>query len=51
MLLSKKAIEDLRRIYFMKYNVTLTDAQANDMGLKILRFYEFKYRDDRHSKI
>lgn len=53
MQLSKKAIEYFKKIYSQKYKVNLTDTQANELGLKVLRFYEFKCanNNDRHCKI
>lgn len=44
MQLSKKAINTFKAIYLKKYGVNLTDDKANELGLRVLRFYEFKYK-------
>jgi len=44
MQLSKKAIEEFKRIYLKRYGVSLTESQANDLGVRILHFYRFKYK-------
>jgi len=43
MRLSKKALEDFKALYFKKYGEKLSDDKANELGLRVLRFYKFKY--------
>lgn len=48
MKLSKKALNAFKKLYLQKYGVALSDEKANELGARVLRFYSFKYKDDRH---
>lgn len=44
MQLSKKAIEDFKKIYFAEFKVRLTDEEADMKGLKLLNFIKLIYK-------
>lgn len=44
MKLSQDAIEELKNIYQEEYNKPLSDAEALEMGLRLLRLFEIIYR-------
>lgn len=44
MLLSKKAVEDFKKIYFDEFKVELTDEEANEKGLGLLEFIKLIYK-------
>lgn len=44
MKLSDKAIEDFKKIYQKKFNVHLTDDDANRLGIELLNFVKLMYR-------
>lgn len=44
MQLSKKAIEDFKKIHLKKSGVFLTDAEANRLGIQLLEFFRLIYK-------
>lgn len=44
MRLSSKAIEDFKKIHFKKFNVRLTDDEANRLGIELLEFFRLIYK-------
>lgn len=44
MQLSRKAIEDFKKIYLEEFKVNLTDAEANKKGVRFLRFMKLIYK-------
>lgn len=44
MQLSKKAIEEFKKIYLKKFNVNLSDSDANRLGIELLNFVKLMYR-------
>lgn len=54
--LSQEAIEELKNIYQEEYGETLSDADALDLGQRLLRLFQIVYRPlpfdshDSHSK-
>jgi hypothetical protein len=46
MKLSKKAIDDFKKLYLKKYGIALSDVEANDKAYRLLIFYRFKYTND-----
>ena len=44
MKLSKKAVDDFKKIYFEEFKVTLTDYEANKKGLSLLEFIKLIYK-------
>lgn len=43
MQLSKKAIDEFKRIYFQKFHVELVDEEANAKGVELLEFVKLIY--------
>jgi hypothetical protein len=44
MQLSKKAIDDFKKIYFEEFKVELSDEEANVKGLELLNFIKLIYK-------
>lgn len=44
MQLSRKAIDDFKKIYFEEFKVELTDEEANVKGLDLLNFMKLIYK-------
>ena len=44
MQLSKKAINDFKKIYYEEFKVELTDAEANKKGQALLEFMKLIYK-------
>ena len=44
MQLSRKAIDDFKKIYLDKFKVELTDDEANKKGVKLLEFMKLIYK-------
>lgn len=42
--LSNKAIVDFKKIYQKKFDVNLTDIEANEKGIELLEFFRLVYR-------
>jgi len=46
MKLSEKAIEEFKKIYFKKFNIHISDEEANRLGIQLLEFVKLIYRPD-----
>ncbi len=46
-ILSKKAKDELRAIYEEEFNEVLTDDEAEEMGVRLLRLFDLLTRKDR----
>jgi len=44
MQLSRKAIDDFKKIYLEEFKVNLTDEEANKKGLELLNFIKLIYK-------
>ena len=44
MQLSKKAIEDFKKLYYQKYKIKLSDKEANQKGLLLLHVFKAIYK-------
>ena len=44
MQLSKKAIDDFKKIYLEEFRVDLTDEEANKKGMELLEFLKLIYQ-------
>ncbi len=44
MRLSKKAIDEFKVIYFLKFGIQLSDEQANELGVELLEFFKLIYK-------
>lgn len=42
--LSKKAIEDFKKIYFQEHRVELPDDEANRLGIELLEFVKLIFK-------
>lgn len=43
-MLSKKALESFKKIYFQEFNVTLSDTDANEKAMNLLQFISLIYK-------
>lgn len=44
MKLSQEAINEFKRIYFKKFNIDLTDEEANRLGIELLVFFKLLFK-------
>ena len=44
MQLSRKAIDDFKKIYFEEFKIELTDEEANKKGVELLEFIKLIYK-------
>jgi hypothetical protein len=44
MQLSEKAIEDFKKIYLEEHNISLSDADANRLGLELLEYVKLIFK-------